>query len=101
VKLYRWPPAERAVFVTNSGFDVAQGGVLQDMPSKGPVRFTVRVYIVGASRLRPKDLSGKSDPYIVIKLGYRTIIDKKNYIAQELNPTFGRYWTLTAFMNIS
>lgn len=41
--------------------------------------------------LQPKDpLTGKSDPYLRVKLGKNSISDKKNYIPNQLNPTFGR-----------
>lgn len=41
--------------------------------------------------LQPKDpLSGKSDPYLRVRLGKNSISDRKNYIANQLNPTFGR-----------
>ncbi|KDR12334.1 otoferlin-like [Zootermopsis nevadensis] len=96
VKLYRWPHEEETVFVTNSGSDIATGGILQDVPSNAPERILVRVYVVGASGLRAKDVTGKSDPYIEIELGSLKISDKENYILEELNPTFGRVFQLEA-----
>lgn len=89
------------MFVTKSGSDIATGGILQDVPSNAPERILVRVYVVGASGLRAKDVTGKSDPYIEIELGSLKISDKENYILEELNPTFGRYRTQTGSMNIS
>jgi hypothetical protein len=90
VKVYHWPPSEGTVFVTNSGLDMVHGA-LQDTPSNAPVRLKVRVYVIRASGLHPEDLSGKSDPYLVVKLGSHTISDRENYIPRQLNPTFGRY----------
>ncbi|RLU20749.1 hypothetical protein DMN91_007362 [Ooceraea biroi] len=47
--------------------------------------------------LQPKDpLSGKSDPYLCVKLGKNSISDRKNYIANQLNPTFGRMFEIEA-----
>lgn len=41
--------------------------------------------------LRPSDpLTGKSDPYLKILLGKNHISDRKNYIANQLNPVFGK-----------
>lgn len=41
--------------------------------------------------LQPTDpLSGKSDPYLRIKLGKNDISDKKNYVPNQLNPVFGK-----------
>jgi hypothetical protein len=90
VKVYPWPPSEGTAFVTDSGLDVAQGGLLQDVPSNAPVRLAVRVYVVRASELRSRDISGKLDPYLIVKLGSHTINDNENYLSQQLNPTFGR-----------
>jgi Ca2+-dependent lipid-binding protein len=76
--------------VTENGLDVAQGGLLQDMPSNAPVKLAIRVYVVRALGLRSQDLNGKSDPYILVKLGSRVVADEANYISQQLDPTFGR-----------
>ncbi|XP_039312849.1 otoferlin [Solenopsis invicta] len=47
--------------------------------------------------LQPKDpLSGKSDPYLCVKLGKNSISDRKNYIPNQLNPTFGRMFEIEA-----
>jgi hypothetical protein len=91
MKVYRWPSIDGTVFVNKSGLDVAQGGLMQDVPSNAPVRLTVRVYVVRALGLRAHDVNGKSDPYLVVKLGCHTVIDKANYIPRQLDPVFGRY----------
>jgi hypothetical protein len=83
------PPGQGKDLVTKGGLDVA-GGLLTNTAPNSPVRLTVRVYVVRAYGLQPKDVTGKSDPYIAVKLGSRTIVDKENYVTQELNPTFGR-----------
>jgi hypothetical protein len=89
-KVYRWPPPRGTVLVTENGLNVAQGGLLQDVPSNAPVKLAVRVYVVRASGLTSRDFNGKSDPYLTVKLGSNTISDKGNYFPQQLDPTFGR-----------
>jgi hypothetical protein len=78
------------VLVTENGFNVAEGGLLQDVPSNAPVKLKVRLYVVRAYGLSSQDLNGKSDPYLVIKLGSRPIDDVANYVPQQLDPIFGR-----------
>ena len=60
------------------------------MPSNGPVKVLVRVYIVLAKELHPSDMNGKADPYLVLKLGAKTISDSENYVPKQLNPVFGK-----------
>lgn len=43
-----------------------------------------------AFNLSPADPDGKSDPYIVLRLGNMEIKDRENYIPKQLNPVFGR-----------
>uniref|UniRef100_A0A7N8XFA5 Fer-1 like family member 6 n=1 Tax=Mastacembelus armatus TaxID=205130 RepID=A0A7N8XFA5_9TELE len=66
------------------------------IPSNGPVEVRVRVYIVSASNLHPADPDGKSDPYIVVRLGKNEIKDRDNYIPKQLNPVFGRSFEVQA-----
>jgi hypothetical protein len=89
VKVYRWPPPKGTVLVTENGLNVAQG-LLQDVPSNAPVKLAVRLYVVRAYGLSSQDFNGKSDPYLVIKLGSHTINDKDNYAPQQLDVAFGR-----------
>ena len=47
--------------------------------------------------LQPRDLDGKSDPYIKIKIGNTEVIDDKdNYIPSNLNPIFGKMFEFSA-----
>lgn len=48
------------------------------------------VYVVRAFDLAPQDDNGLADPYIKLKIGKRKITDRKNYIPNTLEPTFGR-----------
>ncbi|XP_039594508.1 fer-1-like protein 6 isoform X2 [Polypterus senegalus] len=76
--------------------DVGQFRVLQGMPPNHPVKVLIRVYIVSASNLHPADPDGKSDPYIVLRLGKTEIKDRDNYIPKQLNPIFGRSFEMQA-----
>lgn len=60
------------------------------VPHNGLVKVLVRIYMVLAKELHPADLNGKADPYLVIKLGNKTINDVENYIPKQLNPIFGK-----------
>ncbi|KAK5860785.1 hypothetical protein PBY51_022243 [Eleginops maclovinus] len=64
--------------------------VNRGIPHNGKVQVLIRVYIVSASNLHPSDPDGKSDPYIVLRLGKQEIKDRDNYIPKQLNPVFGR-----------
>jgi len=39
----------------------------------------VRVYIIEGFDLANRDFDGFSDPYLVLRLGAKTISDRKNY----------------------
>ncbi|KAK2537144.1 Fer1l6 [Columba livia] len=49
-----------------------------------------------AFNLSPADPDGKSDPYIVLRLGNTEIKDRENYIPKQLNPVFGRSFEIQA-----
>ncbi|XP_067216226.1 otoferlin-like isoform X2 [Linepithema humile] len=96
ISIYRWPHPDNLSCKTRSGRDAANG-LCSDYPPQEPVKFLVRVYIVKGINLQPKDpLSGKSDPYLYVRLGKNSISDRKNYIANQLNPTFGRLFEIEA-----
>lgn len=40
--------------------------------------------------LAPKDLSGLSDPYVIVSAGTKKAGDRTNYLANTLNPVFGQ-----------
>lgn len=88
LKIYRWPPTKD--FVTPSGLPLDKG-VFQDFPNNSPLRYVLRLYCVRAIGLRPKDLNGKSDPYLYVTLNDKIINDKENCIKRQVNPVFGRY----------
>nr|XP_046260385.1 fer-1-like protein 6 isoform X2 [Scatophagus argus] len=80
----------------DEAIDTKHFRVNRGIPSNGPVQVLIRVYIVSASNLHPADPDGKSDPYIVIRLGKKEIKDRDNYIPKQLNPVFGRSFELQA-----
>ncbi|XP_063069858.1 fer-1-like protein 6 isoform X2 [Engraulis encrasicolus] len=68
----------------------------QGLPPNTQTKVLIRVYIVSATNLHPADPDGKSDPYIVLKLGKTEIKDRDNYIPKQLNPVFGRSFEFQA-----
>ncbi|XP_056144940.1 fer-1-like protein 6 [Lampris incognitus] len=76
--------------------DSGQLKVNRGIPPNAPVKVLVRVYIVSASNLHPSDSDGKSDPYIILRLGKTEIKDRDNYIPKQLNPVFGRSFEIQA-----
>ncbi|XP_076375559.1 otoferlin [Megalopta genalis] len=94
--VYRWPHPDGATCKTKTGRNVVDG-ICDDYPSPEVVRLLVRLYVVKGINLQPNDpLSGKSDPYLCVGLGKTFINDKKNYIPNQLNPTFGRLFEIEA-----
>uniref|UniRef100_A0A672TY73 Fer-1 like family member 6 n=1 Tax=Strigops habroptila TaxID=2489341 RepID=A0A672TY73_STRHB len=76
--------------------DGGQPRILQGIPPNHSVKVLIRVYIVAALNLSPADPDGKSDPYIVLRLGNTEIKDRENYIPKQLNPVFGRSFEFQA-----
>ncbi|XP_014219659.1 otoferlin [Copidosoma floridanum] len=96
IAVYRWPHPEGLACVNRLG-QSASFGLCSDYPSQEPLQLLVRLYVVKAINLRPSDpLSGKADPYLRVELGKNRVNDRKNYIPNQLNPTFGRVIELDA-----
>ncbi|XP_032771679.1 fer-1-like protein 6 [Rattus rattus] len=76
--------------------DSGQLRIQQGIPPNHPIQVLIRVYIVAAFNLSPADPDGKSDPYIVLKLGQTEIKDRDKYIPKQLNPVFGRSFEIQA-----
>ncbi|XP_066062171.1 fer-1-like protein 5 [Chamaea fasciata] len=66
------------------------------LPPSRPQRCLVRVYVVRALELSPRDVTGLSDPYVRVSLGKRTLGQREQYVPNSLEPVFGRMFELTA-----
>ncbi|XP_012860210.1 dysferlin [Echinops telfairi] len=68
---------------------------LHQPAAQGPQECLVRIYIVRAFGLQPKDTNGKCDPYVKISIGKKSVSDQDNYIPCTLEPVFGKMFELT------
>uniref|UniRef100_A0A3B5BDX5 Myoferlin-like n=1 Tax=Stegastes partitus TaxID=144197 RepID=A0A3B5BDX5_9TELE len=70
----------------------------RELPDSGPQECLVRIYVVRAIDLQPKDNNGRCDPYIKISLGRNTIDDRDHYLPNTISPVFGRMFEMTCFL---
>ncbi|KAI4807796.1 hypothetical protein KUCAC02_027581 [Chaenocephalus aceratus] len=67
----------------------------RELPESRPQECLVRIYVVQAIDLQPKDNNGRCDPYIKISLGKNTIDDRDHYLPNTTTPVFGRMFETT------
>ncbi|KAL9983678.1 hypothetical protein ACROYT_G005892 [Oculina patagonica] len=63
---------------------------------KKPINCVVRVYVVRASQLQPKDGDGLADPYLIVSLGDEKSDKKGERKPKTLNPVFGSVFEFNA-----
>ncbi|XP_067396452.1 fer-1-like protein 5 [Emydura macquarii macquarii] len=66
----------------------------QELPESQPQKCLVRVYVVRAFNLPPKDRNGLCDPYVRVTLGKKKLGDRDQYLPNTLEPVFGRMFEL-------
>ncbi|NXL51439.1 DYSF protein, partial [Podilymbus podiceps] len=67
----------------------------QDLPPSQPQKCLVRVYVVRAFDLPPRDRNGLCDPYVRVSLGTKTLGQRDQYVPNTLEPVFGRLFEMT------
>ncbi|XP_053560319.1 dysferlin isoform X2 [Bombina bombina] len=66
----------------------------RQLPAQGLQECLVRIYIVRAFGLQPKDPNGMCDPYVKVSIGKKSINDQENYIPCTLEPVFGKMFEM-------
>ncbi|KAF1610144.1 UNVERIFIED_CONTAM: Myoferlin, partial [Eudyptes pachyrhynchus] len=67
----------------------------QELPPSQPQKCLVRVYVVRAFDLPPRDRNGLCDPYVRVSLGTKTLGQRDQYVPNTLEPVFGRLFEVT------
>ncbi|OXB53184.1 hypothetical protein ASZ78_009279 [Callipepla squamata] len=67
----------------------------QELPPSQPQQCLVRVYIVRAFDLSPRDRNGLCDPYVRVSLGTKTLGQRDQYVPSTVEPVFGRMFEVT------
>ncbi|XP_057703030.1 fer-1-like protein 4 isoform X2 [Corythoichthys intestinalis] len=75
--------------------DDPKSQITKGIPQNSPLKLLIRIYVVKATNLAPNDPNGKSDPYLVIRIGTQSQDTKDRYIPKQLNPVFGEVFELT------
>jgi len=50
--------------------------------------YVVRLYVLEGKQMTPHDANGFSDPFLIIKLGDKKIVDRESLRKKTLNPEF-------------
>uniref|UniRef100_A0A670IQB9 C2 domain-containing protein n=1 Tax=Podarcis muralis TaxID=64176 RepID=A0A670IQB9_PODMU len=66
----------------------------QELPDNVCESCLVRIYIIRAFNLEPKDSNGLCDPYVKIKVGKKKVGEREEYIPNTLEPVFGRMFEI-------
>ncbi|XP_067038375.1 myoferlin-like isoform X1 [Acropora muricata] len=74
--------------------------IFTNLPPNQPLECLVRLYVIKALNLQPRDDSGTADPYLRVTLGKQKFDDEDNYKPYTLNPVFGRLFEMTAVIPI-
>ncbi|XP_056286626.1 myoferlin-like isoform X1 [Pseudoliparis swirei] len=70
----------------------------RELPESRPQECLVRIYVIRAIDLQPKDNNGRCDPYIKMSLGKKTIDDRDHYIPNCTSPVFGRMFEMACYL---
>ncbi|KAI6058932.1 fer-1-like protein 5 [Aix galericulata] len=62
----------------------------QELPPSQPQQCLVRVYVVRAFDLSPRDRNGLCDPYVRVSLGAKSLGQRDQYVPNTVEPVFGR-----------
>ena len=57
----------------------------------------VRVYMLSAFDLASRDNGGVSDPYLKLTIGKKCYNERDNYVEDDANPNFHKYYDFEAF----
>lgn len=63
-----------------------------------PTKCIVRVYIIEAFGLPPKDTGSDSDPYLILKLGKKKIKDREDYKEDNSHPQWHKHFDFETTM---
>lgn len=58
----------------------------------------LRVYVIDAEGLQPKDSNGKSDPYVKLQVGKKKMSSRDQYKPNTLDPVFGQLFEMKVFL---
>ncbi|CAF0920234.1 unnamed protein product [Rotaria sordida] len=75
--------------------------IMEHFPSNNLEECLIRVYIIRAIDLQPKDSNRKSDPYIEIQLGKIKIDNRDEKILNTTNPIFGKMFEIKTIIPLA
>ena len=60
------------------------------------VSSNISIFSFWAKKAEQCFITGKADPYLVLKFGDKRISDKEHYVSKQLNPMFGKCFEVEA-----